>query len=506
MRGMYLNCDDGKLPASSALADKYSHEFLFPATLGEGKVVYDLNEWPLPPIYKNNDNIFIVTGWFIYKGQRNNLSQLADDILSIGIDTVNLVEVGSFVLYWWDGTTPRIIVDPMGLSTHYVDHLADELTIAPSVKALFRENTHKQSTIMTSILSKKNHLIGNFTLFDGIERLSPGSMLSTVKSQQYTTISCESKDDYSTLGAVIADIGTYWDDSKKILPLSAGLDSRFLLANTTFKNGFTYGPKNSPEVNITAQFANEFSDYYSFDFCQEPLAVNEEDILNEIAFGVVKPIPRLLSNYLHVKDRFQAAHVFFEGYLGDVFQRGTFITFKGVLGEIFKIFPLVYKVKKFDGITLLRLRYKELNEKELELLVNDFIEKTRDLAFDDYQKVTYYEFLFGRGGRYAVFGSNILAAQVFTVVSPFTHKKIFNALIHQDFSDAVSYRTMKKLWSTAKSKYTRAKVESGYSPGSSPVVIPFIQIIYRLMFHFIPSRANYGVQLNRSNTKKDKGV
>jgi hypothetical protein len=65
---------------------------------------------------------------------------------------------------------------------------------------------------------------------------------------------------------------------------------------------------------------------------------------------------------------------------------------------------------------------------------------------------------------------------------------------------------MKQLWSKLDRKYTRAKVESGYSPDSSPVVIPFIQIIYRLMFHFIPSRANYGVQLNRSNTKKDQSI
>jgi len=506
MRGMYLNCDDGKLPASKRLADKYSQELLFPSQLGKGKVVYDKNEWSAPPIYNMADNVFIVTGWFIYKGQRNNLSQLSDDIISMGVETVNDVESGSFVLYWWDGSVSRIIVDPMGLSTHYVDHLAKELTIAPSVKALFCEGTHKQNAIMTSILSKKNHLIGNFTLFDGIERLSPGSILSEEKCQHYMTMSPEPKHEYSALGSVITELGGYWDDSEKILPLSAGLDSRFLLANTTFDNGFTYGPENSPEINITGQFSAEFSDYYSFDFCEEPLAADEKAILEEIAFGVVTPIPRLLTNYLHVKDRFQAAHVFFEGYLGDVFQRGTFITFKGVLGELFKIFPFVYKLKRFDGLTLLRRRYKELNEEEFQVLANDFLEKTKDLDFDDYQKVTYYEFLFGRGGRYAVFGSNILAAQLFTVVSPFTHKKIFNTLIHQDFSDAVSYKTMKKLWSKLDRKYTRAKVESGYSPDSSPVVIPFIQIIYRLMFHFIPSRANYGVQLNRSTTKKDQSI
>ena len=97
----------------------------------------------------------------------------------------------------------------------------------------------------------------------------------------------------------------------------------------------------------------------------------------------------------------------------------------------------------------------------------------------------------GRGGRYTVFGSNVLAAQFFTIVSPFASRIVFDSFIQQDYSRAVSYRNLKSLWSKTASKYKNQVVESGYSPQTPAIFIPFIQLAYRLMFHFIPSRANY---------------
>ena len=128
--------------------------------------------------------------------------------------------------------------------------------------------------------------------------------------------------------------------------------------------------------------------------------------------------------------------------------------------------------------------------------------KTANLALNDYQKVTYYEFVYGRGGRYTVFGSNVLAAQFFTIVSPFASRIVFDSFIQQDYSRAVSYRNLKKIWSKTASKYKSQVVESGYSPQTPAAFIPFIQLTYRLMFHFIPSRANYGVKLKRMEKQK----
>lgn len=497
MRGMYVNCDSSQLPASVNLSRKYSKEFIFPAEIGVGKVIYDEIEWPNPPIFKSSSDTFVAAGWFIYKGVKNNLATLSTDILEKGSHVLNSVEAGVFMLYWWDGDKARVINDPLGLSTHFIDFTSNELKVAPSVKVLYQEESHRISKEMQSVLTKKNHLFGNYTLFDGIERLSPGGVYSFEGAEQYFDIESQVVSDLSELGKSISKLASYWIKENRILPLSAGLDSRFLLANSTFEYGFTYGPENSPEINITGQYSSEFTQYYSFDFCEKALEDSEPKILEEMSYGVINPIPRLLTNYLHVKAVFPKANAFFEGYLGDVFQRGTFITFKGALGEIFKIFPWVYKICKFNDEFLLKKRYKELTSEELDLLLNDYKNKTQNLHLDDYQKVSYYEFLYGRGGRYAIFGSNILAAQVYTVVSPFTHLKIFTNLIKQDFSASVSYKSMKRLWSSVKNKYKKVKVESGYSPNTLAFVIPYIQIIYRLMFHFIPSRANYGLQQQR---------
>jgi hypothetical protein len=60
---------------------------------------------------------------------------------------------------------------------------------------------------------------------------------------------------------------------------------------------------------------------------------------------------------------------------------------------------------------------------------------------------------------------------------------------------------MKKLWKKMPKRYRNKKVESGYKPQTNILLIPYIQIVYRLMFHFIPSRANYGIKMRREQKK-----
>ena len=502
MRGLYINCDDNNIPASKHLSQQYSQTYQFCEGDDKGQVIYNPREWLSAPVQKIEQHTIIVAGWFVYKGQKNNLESLTQDLIQYGTSALVYIEIGSFIIYWHDGLEAKVLVDPMGLSTHYIDKKSICLRVAPSVKALYNESQHSLNVIMQSVLKKKNHLFGNFTLYDGILRLSPSAVVSIREKETIKIIDEECDVAISDLGSSLNQVSQYWQKEQRILPLSAGLDSRYILANASFEYGFTYGPENSPEINITGEFANDFSDYYAFDFAEQPLYVQEQEVLDEMSFGVVNPIPRLLTNYLHVKDKYPQANAYFEGYLGDVFQRGTFVTFKGALGELFKLFPFAYRVKKFTAQYLLRRRYIELNKEEFTLLWDDFNDKTQHLALNDYQKVTYYEFLYGRGGRYAIFGSNILAAQIFTVISPFTHKTFFSRLIKQDFAEAVSYKTMKKLWQRSAIKYTKIKVESGYTPKSFGMFIPVTQLLYRLMFHFIPSRANYGVQMKRENDKQ----
>lgn len=494
MRGIYVNCDESELSSSLSVMSEESRLLYFPKGGTDGCVVYDSNSWPTPPIEYTNHGVFIISGWFIYKQQLNPLALLAKDIIEEGVDVLNNILAGVFVLFWEQTDQQVIFTDALGLSNHYIDKHADTIRVAPSVKALVTEE-HPLNEKMKSILAKKNHLFGNFTLFDGIKRLSPGTVTKIDSELSY--IKFYEPQPLEELGEYVTELTKYWDYNQRILPLSSGLDSRYLLANGSYKYGFTYGPDNSPEVEIAGRFQQDFNQYFSFDYNKEPLHDKEAQILGEMAYGTLNPIPRLFTNYLYVSKYYSQAKVFFDGYLGDLFQRGTYINFKGKRGEILKLLPWTYRFFSFKSQTLLRLRYKELNKDEFNILWYDFKNKTDSLKLNDYQKVTYYEFLYGRGGRYTIFGSNVLAAQFFTVVSPFASRRIFDSFIQQDYAKAVSYKALKRIWQNAAIKYKRAPVESGYSPCTNPFFIPFIQLAYRLMFHFIPSRANYGVKLKR---------
>lgn len=496
---MYINCDRERLPVSHSWLKNNSSTFEFPQECGiAGCIIYDPQNWVQPPFTQIDNNIFIAAGWFIYKQQLNPLTLLANDIVAHGIAVLNNVLAGVFTLFWKNENEQQVFTDALGLSTHFIDKQAEQLRIAPSVKALVND-LHCINSDMQSVLNKKNHLFGNFTLYDGVERLAPGSCISVNSETSYFKLYQAKPLD--ELADDVKKLASYWEYDTKILPLSSGLDSRYILANGTFKYGFTYGPENSPERNIAGLYKDDFEHYLSFDYNQQAQLTQEEAILDEMAFGTLKPIARLLTNYKFVAQYFVQAKVFFDGYLGDLFQRGTYINFKGKRGEILKLFPFMYGVINFKSQTLMRLRYKELSDKEFAILWQDFTKRTQNLLLTDYQKVTFYEFLYGRGGRYTIFGSNVLAAQFFTVVSPFASRNIFDSFIQQDYRSAVNYRSLKKVWGKAAVKYKTVKVESGYAPQTNPMAIPFIQLIYRLMFHFIPSRANYGVKNKRMEKK-----
>jgi hypothetical protein len=500
MRGMYINCDKERLSVSHSLLNNNSVIFEFPQECGvAGCIVYDPQNWPQPPCVQIENNIFIVAGWFIYKQQINPLTLLANDILAHGKTVLNDVLAGVFTLYWHSEKEQQVITDALGMSTHFIDTQAEQLRIAPSVKVLVKES-HSINNDMQSVLNKKNHLFGNFTLYNGIERLAPGSSTSVNKQCSYFKLYPAKS--VEQLADDVKRLTSFWPADSKILPLSSGLDSRYLLANGTFNYGFTYGPENSPERNIAGVYKTDFEHYLAFDYNQQPILPQEQAALDEMAFGTLKPIARLLTNYNYVAQYYQQAKVFFDGYLGDLFQRGTYINFKGKRGELLKLFPFIYRIINFKAKTLMRLRYKELSEQEFTILWQDFTKHTEGLPLTDYQKVTFYEFVYGRGGRYTIFGSNVLAAQFFTVVSPFASRGVFDSFIQQDYKTAVNYQSLKKIWSKTALKYQKTKVESGYTPQTHPMVIPAIQLVYRLMFHFIPSRANYGVKNKRvENTK-----
>ncbi|QYJ74034.1 hypothetical protein [Shewanella sp. FJAT-52076] len=509
MKGIYLGSEDGRLQSCDELYKNYRAKVGFTLGKRNGTLVYNPREWTEIPIVKFPGFTLVVSGWFIFKGQLNAVHALADSLLSQGEAALTHIDMGAFLLLWQHGDEVKFVTDRFGLHPHFIDKASTSLRLAPSVKALFTES-HPQDPLLAEVLAKRQHLFGNFTLYKGIERLEPGAVTTIQHIDELVASNTGVKfyhqfdaaqvpiEDLHTL---VGKIASCWPKSERLAPISAGLDSRFLLAHAEFGNGFTYGPEGAPERNVGESFSHLYENYLGYDYLTPTSTDLMTSAAEEICFGQMEPVKRLIGNYLYIASQFENAKVFFDGYLGDTLQRGTYINFKGPLGEFFKLFPWIYRLG-FSAAWLLRKRYANLSEAAFELLLADFSARTRDLPLDDYQKLTWYEFIYGRGSRYIVGGSNLMVSQLFTSVCFFTHNQVFDSLITQDFTKAVSYRLLKPLWQRAPDKFRQTATESGYSPSTPPMFIPVTQLLYRLAFHLMPGRANYGVALKRQAKQK----
>ncbi|ODB36800.1 hypothetical protein BB427_01950 [Pseudoalteromonas sp. BMB] len=500
MRGLYVNANLDSLPHVKSFTEKHSRVLLLPRF--NGCLIYSEREWQAPPVIQVDGHELYVAGWFVYKSKRNALSELLHDLITNGIEVLKALEAGSFVGLWVSNGKLQVINDPFGLSSHYIDKLSAKLKVAPAVRPLLSE--HKINAEMQDVLAAKQHMFGNFTLYDGIERLEPGAVTEVGCTEKYIDITKPSTVTLEAVSGEIERLVDLWPKTERVLPISSGMDSRLILASSEFSYGFTYGPEGSPEREIAQQYAPLFDEYYGYEYKLGAGLENEAEIIAEMSHGLLNPIGGLLSNYDYISQKFCKASAFFEGYLGDVLQRATYITPKGWKGELYKLFPLIYSLFSFSAETILKARYSGCNARSLSKLLADFDEKTKHLNLTDYQKVTYYEFLYGRGGRYVIFGSNVMAAQCFSVIPPFASVGIFSAYINQNFSDAFRYKLLKNVWACTEDRFKKVKVESGYTPMTHHIFIPPVQLLYRVLFHLIPSRANYGIQMQRENSKEQK--
>lgn len=498
MKGFYLNCKKDKaLEFVNKIECAYRIDDL-PQQFGvNGFIINDPFEWKESPIYQNDErNIFCACyGWIIYKNKKNNISEFANDFSENRLMALKEISGGLFIIVLKSCNELHIINDPFGTSNHYYRKENDIFEVAPSPYFLGGEKNISKTA--NSIMRKLGHLFGDMTLFVDIKRINPASIFNQNHFESYYLPEIRSFNPEKVV-ETISHLVNFWNYDSRGLALSGGLDSRLILACSKFKNGYTFGPEKSGDRSVAAIFRNEFENYYGFSILNLKYYKKDIQTVKDIFTGLCPtPISALFPIYRHVRNHFgDNAYVAFDGYLGDVLQRGSLLNInKGILGYFLKAFPSF--TFKISVEKILKERYKSFDENEFDILLKDFRKRTKNLLTDDYHKLLYYEFAFVRG-RLAANGGIVMNSQFFTVVSPFTYIPLFENLFSADLSKTLSFKTVQKIWKRVEKKYSTAPTQSIFSPVSSPFLIRYQRLYSRLLSKlFHKKNISYAGEINK---------
>lgn len=499
MKGIYLNTNYNKIKNIFSTLSEHTKFFSIEKYNQILTLVYDSREWNEKPYIIIGKEHWFCYGWFIYNNEKNNLYKLIKDYKNNGLKVFGKINAGVFVIVCINNKSIEIFNDALGISTHYFSYFNNKYYIAPCLKCF---NNKKINNELNDILKRQGYLFGNYTIYRDIKRIDPGSRISNGEIKKYYFPNFSSKMPLENVTKRINKLCSFWSKENRVIAISGGLDSRLILASSNFMIGFTYGPKNSGDRPIARKFKKQFNKYLEFSY-KKPDRLDAEDKICDIMFsGATTWVYRLLSAYKYVEEHSNKSHVFFDGYLGDVLQVGSYMKFSGIIGGLYKLFPVLYAYKIIPVTNILRNRYSSLTPKQQSILIDDFKNRTSFLKTnDEFGKLTYYEFVYGRGGRYIINGGNITCSQLFNVVPVFTELNIFHALISKSFIRTVRFNNLKYIWKNIPKLYKIIKTEYGYKPDCTTWFIPFILFANRIKLH-IMSGGDYRREM--SNSKKMK--
>lgn len=501
MSHFFLNVVDNESEAFKTLnSNKNKFCFVLPNKMN-GTIFYDNDEWLTKPFLSSEQSSLYLAGWFIFNNKKNDLSGLKkkiDQNFENGdikdFDFISeMIDAGVFIALYVRDDKYYIFSDPFSLSPHY--YRCDRLEISPFPCRL----SDGDDDIMVGILNKQGHLFGKYTVFEKVYRFLPNDVLCfNLKSHEINIFSNRFKlvdvqcDELNVM-ETIKKLTSYWSSKELSLALSAGFDSRLISSACEPMSTYTWGPFSSQDQVVASKISKyKKTQHFPFLFKKPSLNKRHEDICSELFGGVVKNYnTQLLANYEYVSSLTSENHIALDGYLGDVLQRGVYLYPSGLKGELFKLLPslLPYCVSSKD---ILRSRYKSLDDYEFQFLYIDFKEKTKHLDnIDELSKVTFYEFLYGRGLRYITSGAIVMNSLYKTIVPCFSHKEIFSSLLKCKVSDVLTYKVFSKIWIDVEDFYKTLKSEGLYSPDTKPFLIPFFNVVGRLVTNKIPRYHNY---------------
>ncbi len=470
MKGLYLN-----VPSARQQIQELSDLLQVPPTLAtathqghEITVNYHPGDWPAGPLFRDASAglTAAASGWFVYRGKLGDLEGLARSFEQARSSAERQrvladMDAGAFVILLLAADRATLITDPFGLHPHYYCTPDPFARIAPSPHFIRGEQPYDER--WHAALQAQDHLFGNLTAYAGIQRLEPNAILTREECTRYFTYAPAGTPE-TEIPRVMHDALARFTGRRRILPISGGLDSRFLLACGEFDYGYTYGPRDTGDRPVARRFARKFTDYYEFSLLDHEYPQSLRAAATRIFDGVcARPFAELLPIYLALHRRWGPGCQFFDGYVGDVLQRATLLTSGGLRGSLAKLFP-VLTLRRFDAVRLLRRRYAHIGRQAFANLVEIYREKTGAWDLDEPRKVLLFELIYGKGARHALNGGTILSGQYFATLQPFVLPPVFRAFWGISPHDALTYRAIRRIWRTLPREFADVPTYSGFKP------------------------------------------
>jgi asparagine synthetase B (glutamine-hydrolysing) len=270
-----------------------------------------------------NEAGICLCGWFIYDGRLNDIGRLFDDLMVDPSAALKNISDGVFIAAFSHQQQFFVFNDPMGLSNHYYHIVNGALYLAPALRVFeLSRLTLEKDPLMAGFLNKRGHLFGVNTVYSGVFRMQPGSILDRQGNQRcYFDLAAVEPIAVEQLPVLMAKLIAYFPAEKRQLPISGGLDSRLILSAGQFALGYCYGPQNSGDRPIARRFAAEFAQFEEFDFSITEKSGNEAAVYQELLEtpdAFIKDA--FLASYRYASGLRKEATVIFDGFLGDALQ------------------------------------------------------------------------------------------------------------------------------------------------------------------------------------------
>lgn len=462
------------------------------------KIYYDVREWKEDPILHNGEHTIMLCGWFILNGKKNDLRSLLERITNIGLaEALNEITLGVFIGLYRCGKNSYLFNDYLSLSHHFIRQKVDgSLQISPAING-FDSQALNRSEEMDDFISKNRYIYGDKTAYAKINRFPPGSILNVRQGNatRYFKLKDENLVEIEKIPSIIKEVVECWDKEERSLAVTSGFDSRLIYTQSDFKFIYTWGPCNSYDRKISKKLYDykndKDSNYRGISFLRSAA----EDLLEWNKFmldGSMEPFDsNFIANYYYIGAESFTSHAAFDGYLGDVLQKGTFLFPKGTIGEIYKVFPWLFRYMKLDPESLLRRKYGITSKEHEVLQLFKSFEEEYKLS-NVYSRLTLFEIMYGQGAKLTVNGCLLINGLFKIAVPVFMDRRILETLLATNWHDTLEHKTIKKIWKTVSIFEKKQMCESFYSVRTPSIIFPFVKVVGRFLNNKIPYFYNYG--------------